>query len=443
MAKFINMPKMGNTVTSVIFSEWHVKEGDVIKEGDKLFSYETDKTTTDEFAKESGTILKLLVQPDEEVLVFAPVMVIGAPSEEISSLLKNIKVKEKPTTVSTVQTSSKQESPLPEVETLQIKPQSVVKTTKEIKPTLINEQRNEIGGISPRALRMLRQSGIPINKINYGTGPRGRIVSDDITQAMNLKNLNKIQTTDSNPLMSKINDIVSKATNEGDEKFVYTPMRAAISKGMKKSQQDSAFVTLSMTIDSSKLLAARQTIKKAITQGGLDISINDLIIFATSRVLPKYSKTINAHVFDTEAIGHHHANIAVAVDTPIGLIVPVIKQANLKSLDEISQETKKIISIVRKGEYKGVDLNSGTFTISNVGGMGIEMFTPVLNAGQAGILGVGTSMIRPRQNKNGLIEFYNAMILSLTVDHRLVDGADGARFLNDLKLVLENIDLIM
>lgn len=447
MAKFINMPKMGNTVTAVIFSEWHVKEGDKIKQGDKLFSYETDKTTTEEVAKESGTVLKLLVSPDQEVPVFAPVMIIGNPDEDITSLLSEIKqVKtEIKTPVKDVEVEEaaevKQTAPLPEVETLALK-QNVVKKPKTSDELATNFPSNN-GKFSPRAIRALRNSGIPLDALNYRSGPDGAIVSQDITKAMDLDNLHQQKTNDSNPVMNKITDIISHANREGDEKFTYSPMRSMIAKGMKKSQQDSAFVTLSIAIDANKLLQTRKQFKSQATKGGDDISINDLIIFATSRVLPKYYKTINAHVFDNEAIGHYHANIAVAVDTPIGLLVPVIKQANLKSLAQISKEAKALIKTVRQGTYKGVDLSSGTFTISNVGNMGIEVFTPVLNAGQASILGVGTTVLRPRQNRQGLVEFYNAMILSLTIDHRLVDGADGARFLNDLKLILENVDVMI
>lgn len=466
MAKFIIMPKMGNTVTTVIFSEWYVKEGDQIKPGDKLFSYETDKTTTEEIAKEQGTILKLLVKPDQEVAVFAPVMIIGQANEDISDLLKQVnKVKEevkevnisKPSVQSpSFQTGEKDHPKNPEQQHVnvtenqpEIKPEvetlsQPLKGSSEVKT---DQHHDNAGGISPRALKALRKSGVSIDRITYGSGPRGRIVSQDITKAM--RNIKPQQFTQEmlikqpNKIEDQLNKIIEQANTKGQQEYIYPPMRAAISKGMRASQSQSAFVTLTISIDAYQLLQARKKIKANVAKGQLDISINDLIIFACSRVLPKYKQTINAHVFDTKATIYSHANIAVAVDTPIGLIVPVIKETNLKSLAQISQEAKEYIAIARQGKTKGLDLSSGTFTISNVGGMGIEVFTPVLNAGQAAILGIGTTMLKPRKNHEGLVEFYNAMILSLTIDHRLADGADGARFLNDLKLALENIETLI
>lgn len=445
MAKFINMPKMGNTVTSVIFGEWFVKENDDVKIGDKLFSYETDKTTTEELAKEDGTVLKLIAQPNDEIPVFDHVMIIGKKGEDISTLLNEITTSKSQEEVKT-ESSAKS---IPEVQNLPAQeiPTPAVETIITNKQAQNNVNNNEIiGGISPRALQLLRKSGIPINAIHYASGPNNRIVSNDVVKAMSMQNLNANNGAKKqvNQLRKKIDDILKLAnTKSGDETFNYPRMRAAIAKGMIQSQKQSVFTTLTMSINANQLLETRNQFKNAIAQGGPNITINDLIIYGVSRVLPKYKKTINAHVEDNKATLHNHANIAMAVDTPQGLIVPVIKEANLKSLIDISNEAKSIIKFVKNASYENVDLRSGTFTISNVGGLGIEVFTPVLNAGQAAILGVGTTVLKPRLNKQGMMEFYQAMILSLTIDHRLADGADGARFLNDVKLILENIDLII
>ncbi len=430
MAKFINMPKMGNTVEEVIFSEWHIKAGDTIKKGDKFFSYETDKTTAEEKSLEEGVILKLLVNDNDDVKVHSPIAIIGKKGEDIKSLLKefeDLKPKE----------AKKVELPKPEV---------ILKPTPPIKQeskTSSNSGNNSHSGISPRAMRSLKRSGIAFNSISYSSGPRGRVVDADIIKSKTRLNL-LTSTEKKGPHLIKIEEMVKLANiSQGDLEFKYSPMRSAISKAMIKSQNQSAFNTLSITIDSDQILKARGEIKKQIANGGHNISINDLLMFALSRVLPKYKNTINAHVDDNKAISHAHVNLAVAVDTPNGLVVPVIKEVNLKTIEEISEESRANIKSVISGKLNEVDLKSGTFTISNVGAMNIEAFTPVLNDGQAGILGVGTSVIRPRKSKTGMIEFYNAMTLSLTTDHRLVDGADAARFLNDLKLVLENINLIL
>ena len=430
MAKTINMPKMGNTVESVIFSEWFVKEGDSVKKGDKLFSYETDKTTTEEEAKEDGVILKLLVEDNDEVVVFTPVAIIGKKGEDISKMLKEIE-------------SSKPKEIKPKEEPKPVAKVDMVPTPKGPVSKLEPKIKTGTGsGISPRALRAIQRSGIPLNSVTYGSGPRGRILRSDISSAKTRKNLNLEMSSD--PMAIKLNEIVATSKQPSVSKeFKYSPMRSAIAKGMIVSQNQSAFTTLTIAIDAKELLKQRANFKKEIINGGHNISINDLIVFALSRLLPKYKDKINAHVYDDKGISHTNANIAIAVDTSNGLIVPVIKESNLKNLEEISSESKTIIANVRKGDYKNVDLKSGTFTISNVGAMNIEVFTPVLNDGQAAILGVGGLTMRPRKSTTGLLEFYDAMILSLTIDHRLADGADGARFLNDLKLILENIELII
>ncbi len=433
MAKFINMPKMGNTVEEVIFAEWHVKEGDTIKKGDKFFSYETDKTTAEETSLEEGVILKLLVGDNDDVKVHSPIAIIGKKGEDFKALLKKFE-DSKPKEVKKVEASKVQE----------VKRPTPTPTAMVSSPPISKPGNNSGTGISPRALRSLKKSGISFNSVSYSSGPRGRIVDGDITKSKTRLNLLSSSNAPKGPHLIKIEEMVKIAnSSQGDEEFKYSPMRTAISKAMINSQNQSAFNTLSIVVDSEEILEARGEIKKQLVNGGPNISINDLLMFALSRVLPKYKNTINAHVGDAKGIAHGHVNLAVAVDTPNGLMVPVIKEANLKTIEEISEESRSNIKAVISGKYNEVDLKSGTFTISNVGAMNIEMFTPVLNDGQAGILGVGTSVIRPRKSKSGMIEFYSAMTLSLTTDHRLVDGADGARFLNDLKLVLENINLIL
>jgi pyruvate dehydrogenase E2 component (dihydrolipoamide acetyltransferase) len=438
MAKIIEMPKMGNTVESVILSEIFVKEGQEVKKGDNLFSYETDKTTTEEEAKEAGHILKIFVKENDEIAVFSPVLVIGKKGEDIKKIISEVEAKAKK--VEEPKIKIKIES---KVEVPKALPKIEAPAPSQTTPNRSGASDTGTGGISPRALKALRRSGIPLSSVSYGSGPRGRITANDVHASKKRVNFTTSDVSHS-PMEIKVNEIIGATkSSKGDEEFKYPPMRAAISKGVFDSQKNSVATTLTIAVDAAKLLSVRAIVKQEMATGGPNISINDLIVYALSRVLPKYKNTINAHAFDTKGIAHGHANIAIAVDTKDGLVVPVIKETNLKTLQQISEEAKFAITQARAGNYKDIDLKSGTFTISNVGAMNIEVFTPVLNAGQSGILGVGGVALRPRKSKDGLIEFYNSMILSLTVDHRIADGADGARFLNDIKLVLENIDLII
>ncbi|XP_023212944.1 uncharacterized protein LOC111615736, partial [Centruroides sculpturatus] len=431
------MPKMGNTVKSVILSEWHVAEGQVIKKGAPFFSYETDKTQVEHKAQEEGTVLKILVEPNQEIAVFSPVAIVGKAGEDIRALLAELEPSETP------KVQTKHSRPVPADEPPQLTPvraapapESVSSPAAEPTDQVLGSNRS---GFSPRALRTLRRSGINPALVNPAQPNQPRLVSQDVLGAMQLAKIKGAVNQVSQP------DLVEQLASEaprasGDSPFDYQPMRRAIARAMLKSKEQSAAATLVISVDASNLTKVHQRFKKAAQSGGPRISINDLVVFATSRVLPKYSQTINAHVFDERAVGHRHAHIAIAVDTPGGLIVPVLTHANAKSLREISEQARQMIKLVRQGQYQAVDLKSGTFTISNVGALGIESFTPILNDGQAAILGVGALTLRARQNQAGLVEFYQALTLSLTIDHRLVDGADGGRFLVDLKTVLEKID---
>ncbi len=430
------MPKMGNTVKSVILSEWHIAEGQPVKIGAPFFSYETDKTQVEHKAQEEGIVLKILVEPNQEIAVFSPVAIVGQLDEDISSLLEEFGPASKSQPQVDQSTPTAPEKP---------RLTSATKTSPQPQPNVQPEQKlpeqaleSSQLSFSPRAIRTLRRSGWRPDLMGPAKPGQNRLVSQDVLSSMNLA---KTKGALSSPSANLIDQLISDAAQaNGDAPFDYQPMRRAIARAMLQSQSQSAAATLVISVDATNLTKVHKEFKNASQKGGPRISINDLIILATSRVLPKYSQTINAHVFDDRAIAHRHAHIAIAVDTPGGLIVPVLKNANSKSLREISEQARQMIKLVREGQYRAVDLKSGTFTISNVGALGIESFTPILNDGQAAILGVGALSLRARQNSAGLVEFHQALTLSLTIDHRLVDGADGGRFLVDLKTVLERID---
>ncbi|MDI4567551.1 MAG: 2-oxo acid dehydrogenase subunit E2 [Mycoplasma sp.] len=468
MAKIITMPKVGNTVKTVILSEWFVKENEKITIGQKFYSYETDKTVMEEKSKEEAVVLKLLVKVGEEIPVFTPIAIIGQENEDISEHLASLNFKDNKQENQNTQTIEVvEQTPTNAIDN--ISSNNIVEQ-EEKKETVFDEvpklqicPSKQDYGISPRALKLIAQSGIPLNNLTRGSGPDGRIIEEDIINLINSQE-KEIRTVKENVIDSsitsaskqtsqvniepknkkisdKVKEIISHISNStNDTLFDYPPMRKAISKGLKDSLNNAASVSLMTSINANSLLKTRAKFKKE----GSSITLNDLIVFALSRVIPKHKNYINAHVDDTKATIHDSVNIAIAVDAPpLGLIVPVIKNTQTMTLVEIHEKAKEAIKAARAGELSKIDLRSGTFTISNVGAMGIEYFTPILNAGQAAILGVGTSVLKPKLNDSNLIEFYNSMCLSLTVDHRLADGADGARFLNDLKIVLENIGEII
>ena len=211
---------------------------------------------------------------------------------------------------------------------------------------------------------------------------------------------------------------------------------------MLKSLQSTAQLTLNTSADASKLLSYRKWLKSSPTKLGLDrITINDLVIYAVAKTLPKY-RALNAHFLGDKILEFDHVHLGIAVDSPRGLMVPVICNAHLLSLKEISKEAKRLSNACLEGNILPDELNGGTFTVTNLGTMtmGIESFTPILNVPQVAILGVCSIYLKPIM-KEDKVQFIPHLGLSLTIDHRAVDGAPAARFLQELTTVLANFNL--
>ncbi len=276
--------------------------------------------------------------------------------------------------------------------------------------------------ISPRATKLAEKLGIDIN-LAEGTGPGGRIVEKDI-------------------------EVLAVTAAQGEEcreeyhEEKLSSVRKIISREMMNSLLTTAQLTMNTTFDATCILDFRNKLKETGQSVGLEkITITDMILFAVSRVLLKY-KMLNAHLIEESLLIFDNVHIGVAVDTERGLLVPTLRNANLKSLRQISDEIRSMIEDSRKGSINPNCLKGASFTVTNLGMLGIESFTPVLNPPQAGILGIGTIIQRIRQLP-GKYEFYPAMGLSLTFDHRILDGAPAARFLNDLKSNLENFTMLL
>lgn len=260
------------------------------------------------------------------------------------------------------------------------------------------------------------------------TGIGGRITTFDIERTKQESQISK--TSESSVIVA------------GYEDVPLSNIRKAIAKAMYLSLTTTAQLTLHTSFDATKVLEFRKKVKENRDKLGLeDITINDIILFAVSRVLPKH-KSLNSHFLDDKMRYFKNVHLGFAVDTERGLMVPTIFNCNQKSLSQISKEAKELIGLCRKGKISPDLLKGATFTVTNLGSFGIESFTPVLNPPQTGILGVNTIVQRPKE-EDGQIKFYPAMGLSLTFDHRALDGADAARFLKDLKEFLENFDLLV
>lgn len=443
MATPVIMPRQGQSVESCIISEWFVKKGDKVKEGDLLFSYETDKAAFEEEAKSSGTILEIFFKQGDDVPVLTNVCIIGEEGEDYSAL--NPEGTSQPT----------REAEKPETQ-----PQEAAVITIELPmPTNAGELF-----ISPRAKNLAEKTGADIRQA-VPTGPNGRIIERDV-RSLQQKGIlvtagakgaygnteqivsgtglgNRVTTQDLNrpaPAVSGTIEEKTPAAEYQDEKV--SNIRKVIARSMHESLSQMAQLTLNASFDATEIMNLRRQLKAGGEKMGLcNITLNDILIYAVSRILPLH-KALNAHFLGDAIRYFTNVNMGVAVDTDRGLMVPTLLSANLKSLNQISIEAKELAQECQKGTMNPDKLKNGTFTITNLGALGIESFTPVINPPQTAILGVNTIEQKFRE-RNGAIEAYSSMSLSLTFDHRAVDGAPAARFLKDLKEALESFTLLL
>lgn len=449
MATPVIMPRQGNTVESCILTEWFVKKGDQVKEGDLLFSYETDKAAFEEESQLNGTVLEIFFNEGDEIPVLTNVCVIGQEGEDISSFVPDGAV----------------ENSTPEQENTQEKLEEKINYDEEKHHAeVIQQVDSKEVFISPRARNLAEKIGADI-RFATPTGPDGRIIERDIrklqqeghlvTAAAKEAYLNldqpvqgfglggRVTTADLNRPVETFEETADKKSSaEEYEEVKLSNIRKVIAKAMHESLSQMAQLTLNTSFDATEIMSLRRKFKANADKMGLaNITLNDILVYAVSRILPKH-RALNAH-FTGETIKYFsNVHMGVAVDTERGLMVPTLFNANSKSLNQIAIETKELANACQKGTINPDNLKGGTFTVTNLGALGIESFTPVINPPQTAILGVNTTEQKFRE-KDGVIESYTSMSLSLTFDHRAVDGAPAARFLKDLKEALENITVLL
>lgn len=411
MANAVLMPKAGITVESCIIGKWEKKVGDQIAEGDILFTYETDKAAFECESTAAGELLEIFFGDGEEVPCLVNVCAIGAKGEDVSALRPD--------------GAAPAAAPAPAAEAPAAAPAApAVETTAATDGS---------GKISPRARNLAERAGVD-GSLAAPTGPNGRIIERDVRKLM--AEGVPAQAAAAAPAVAAV------AAGPEYEDVKFSGIRRAISKSMHNSLATMAQLTHNFSFDATAILAYRKMLKES---GGecAGITIGDLILYAVSRVLPGWPD-LNAHMLDDVSIRKfNHVNLGVAVDTPRGLIVPTIMHADEKSLLEISNELKTLAAEARDGAISPDKLTGASFTVSNLGGFGVESFTPVINPPQTGILGVCTTVQRPRKGADGSIQLYPAMALSLTYDHRAIDGAPASRFVQELCKQLEHFTVLL
>ena len=411
MATPIIMPRQGQSVESCIIAKWHKHKGERVEAGEVLFSYETDKASFDEEAKVGGILLDVFYEEGDDVPCLTNVCVIGDAGENTEGFKPDAQNDQKAEPVTEIQ-------PVIEVQ------------AKENKVSV----EADIIKISPRAKAMAEKTRVDYRNAEP-SGPYGRIIEKDI---LALRDAGKAFTPP-----ARDEHLASPEVIEQESYEIKIPnIRKVIAKAMQHSLASTAQLTLNASFDASEILEFRKKLKAGKERLEIEnITINDIIVYAVSRILPSH-KDLNAHFLEDRMLYFKNVNIGVAVETERGLMVPTVFNANRKSLNDISKEVKQLARDCQAGTINPDLLKNGTFTVTNLGTLEIESFTPVLNPPQTGILGVNNIIQRARE-VDGDYVFYPAMGLSLTFDHRALDGGPAAKFLKDLKNSLENFSALL
>lgn len=443
MATIVVMPQLGNSVESCIIVEWMIAEGDTVAVDQTLASIETDKSTMEVPSTAEGTVLKLLWEEGDEVPVKDPLIIVGEPGEDISGLVPGGDAAPAEADAPAEQAAAAPEAAAPAFAT-----------------------ERATGAVSPRARALAASNGVDASAIAEGSGPHGRVIERDVaaaiavgpvlTSAARAAGVSAAEGTGIGGRVSvadagRTAEAAPAAAVAGPAAAADFPgastsaplkgVRKVVAKRMMESLTSTAQLTLNTTANAAGILAMRKKVKNADEALGLNkITLNDLVCFAVSRTLLKYP-VFNAHLEDGVLTEFEQVHLGFACDTPRGLLVPVIRSAQALGLKAFSDEAKRLAGGAIDGSLSPDFLSGGTFTVSNIGSFGIETFTPVINLPQTAILGVGAITPRPTVAADGTIGVEQRLNLSLTIDHQVIDGADGARFLRDLVAAIENIDV--
>ncbi len=404
------MPKQGQSVETCIITKWFKQKGDRIKNGDLLFSYETDKAAFDVEAPADGTLLEIFYGDGAEVPVLANVALLGNEGEAADSFVpfKN---------EDSVKTDSS------------VKPKVADKAEFAADSSLTAGNQADVKiRISPRAKRFAVKKGVNYSEIP-GSGPNGRILCSDVERILTSTPINAGN--------------FHKTADEFTE-MPLSNIRKIVARTMHASLQNSAQLTHHMSADVRNLLEARRKIKDKIQreEGQQDITLNDMVCWCVIRALEKFPE-VNSHFLEDRKKIFNKVHLGIAVDTSRGLMVPVIKNADDMDPAKLSLELKSAAEACRKGSISPdlIQSTAASFTVSNLGNYGVEIFTPVINLPQSAILGVCTIINRPADLGNNTFGFIPFMGLSLTYDHRSVDGGPATLFLREIKEQIEKFSL--
>ena len=439
MAIAVIMPKQGQSVESCILTELKKKKGDTVAAGDILFAYETDKASFEEEAKVAGTVLEVFFAEGDEIPVLTNVLVIGTPGESTDGFRPGDAA---PATVPTTEHTSAAATVVPAA----------------IGDTAVPVATEGHSPVSPRARKLAEKNAIQAETL-AGSGPRGRVIERDVqavidnapkttplAKAILRETGARVPETGSGPA-GKVRGADVSVKNPvyaaDSEIKPLSNMRKLIAKAMHASLQNSAQLTHHLGADARRIMALRRQVKKAVENGyPTDITLNDMVCFAVVRALKKFPQA-NVHFLGDSTRNFSKVHLGLAVDTERGLMVPAVRNADDLSIQGLARQLKEIAGACKKGAIDPDLLSpeAASFTVSNLGNYGVEMFTPVINLPQVAILGVNTIVPRPKDLGGGVYGFVPHIGLSLTYDHRALDGGEATRFLKQIAVEIENMDI--
>ncbi|MGQ3679623.1 pyruvate dehydrogenase complex dihydrolipoamide acetyltransferase [Tenacibaculum discolor] len=416
--KVVTMPRLSDTMTEGTVASWLKKVGDNVEEGDILAEIETDKATMEFESFNEGTLLHIGVQEGESAPVDSLLAIIGEAGTDVSSLVEAHKTG----TLTSGETSEKQEEA----------PKAVENKTETVATPAETVSNNKGGRIfaSPLAKKIAKDKGINLADIK-GSGENGRIIKKDVENYTPAAKVEAPVATSTATPSAVTNFAIAGEENTSEVKN--SQMRKAIAKALGNSKFSAPHFYLNIEVDMDNAMASRKTIN-AIPD--TKISFNDMVVKACAMALKKHPQ-VNTTWTDDNTLFHSHIHVGVAVAVDDGLVVPVVKHTDALSLTQIGATVRDLAGKARNKKITPNEMQGSTFTVSNLGMFGIESFTSIINQPNSAILSVGAIVQKPVV-KNGEIVVGNTMKLTLACDHRTVDGAVGAQFLQTLKTYIEN-----
>lgn len=421
------MPALSPTMTEGKLAKWNIKQGDKVKSGDVIAEIETDKATMEVEAVDEGIVGKILVQSGAENVPVNDVIAILLEEGEDESALKGFETQT--TTPVTEVVSKKEEAP----KKAEVKEVAVAKPQTSA-PAVQNSGARVFA--SPLAKRIAKDSNIDLSKVS-GTGPKGRIVKEDVEKALKGGTAVASQSgkSASTPLAGAVDPVaLANQLGQAHEIIPASGVRQVIANRLLQSKQTIPHFYLTVDCELDALLALRQQVNKDSESHKL--SVNDFVIKAVAKSMRDVPE-VNTAWAGNSIVQYKDVDVSVAVASDNGLITPIVKKADEKTLTVISKEMKDLAARARDGRLKPNEFQGGGFTISNLGMFGIKEFSAIINPPQSCILAVGAGEQRPVV-KNGALAIATVMSVTLSCDHRTVDGAVGAQFLDVFKKYIEN-----